>query len=116
VNSVSKCTLSDGHPGNSSPLDEQDSLVRPINFLQAVPERSETAAIITYDTYDDSNGWYEHVIGPIVKQSTYFFESLWLRRRGNGAGGAEDENTPGHRSRAISRQNTHRSATHGRKR
>jgi phospholipase C len=57
----------DGHPGNSSPLDEQHFLVTVINALQASPEWSSTAVIIAYD---DSDGWYDHVSGPIVNQSS----------------------------------------------
>jgi phospholipase C len=56
----------DGHPNNSSPLDEQDFVVNTINFLESLPEWSETAVIIAWD---DSDGWYDHVIGPIVNQS-----------------------------------------------
>ena len=57
----------DGHPGNSSPLDEQHFLVTVLNALQASPEWAATAVIIAYD---DSDGWYDHVSGPIVNQSS----------------------------------------------
>jgi phospholipase C len=63
----------DGHPGNSSPLDEQEFLVSTINFLQSLPEWNETAVIITYD---DSDGWYDHVIGPIMNQSASTADAL----------------------------------------
>jgi phospholipase C len=63
----------DGHPGNSSPLDEQEFLVSTINFLQLLPEWNETAVIITYD---DSDGWYDHVIGPIMNQSASTADAL----------------------------------------
>ncbi|MDR3721123.1 MAG: alkaline phosphatase family protein [Candidatus Acidoferrales bacterium] len=56
----------DGHPGNSSPLDEQQFVVGILNFLQTLPEWQDTAVIITWD---DSDGWYDHVAGPIVNQS-----------------------------------------------
>ena len=56
----------DGHPSNSSPLDEQDFIINTINFLESLPEWSETAVIIDWD---DSDGWFDHVIGPIVNQS-----------------------------------------------
>jgi phospholipase C len=56
----------DGHPGNSSPLDEQEFIVNTINFLESLPTWESTAVIITWD---DSDGWYDHVIGPIVNQS-----------------------------------------------
>ena len=57
----------DGHAGYSDPLDEQDFLVRTINFLQKQDEWKNTAVIIMYD---DSDGWYDHQMGPIVNQST----------------------------------------------
>jgi len=56
----------DGHAGYSDPIDEQDFIVNTINFLQAQPEWSSTAVIITYD---DSDGWYDHQMSPIVNQS-----------------------------------------------
>jgi len=56
----------DGHPGYSSPLDEQTFLVETINFLMTQKEWDNTLIIINWD---DSDGWYDHQIGPIVHQS-----------------------------------------------
>ncbi|MGB7755303.1 MAG: alkaline phosphatase family protein [Salinisphaera sp.] len=56
----------DGHAGYSDPLDEQHFLVKTINRLQKSPEWASTAVVIAYD---DSDGWYDHVMGPIVTQS-----------------------------------------------
>ncbi len=56
----------DGHPGYSDPLDEQHFLVETINRLEKLPTWKETAIVIAYD---DSDGWYDHVMGPIVNQS-----------------------------------------------
>lgn len=56
----------DGHAGYSDPLDEQKFLVDTINHLQKLPEWKDTAVVISYD---DSDGWYDHVMGPIVNQS-----------------------------------------------
>lgn len=56
----------DGHAGYSSPLDEQEFLVTTLNFLQSLPEWKETLVVISYD---DSDGWYDHQMGPIVNQS-----------------------------------------------
>jgi phospholipase C len=56
----------DGHAGYSDPLDEQTFIVNTINFLEQQPEWSSTAVIITYD---DSDGWYDHQMSPIVNQS-----------------------------------------------
>jgi phospholipase C len=63
----------DGHPGNSSPLDEQQFIVSVVNALEASPLWENTAVIITWD---DSDGWYDHAIGPIVNQSTSNADAL----------------------------------------
>ncbi|MEJ2059083.1 MAG: alkaline phosphatase family protein [Gammaproteobacteria bacterium] len=57
----------DGHAGYSDPLDEQTFLVQTINRLQKSKDWKSTAVIIAYD---DSDGWYDHVMGPIVNQSS----------------------------------------------
>ena len=56
----------DGHAGYSDPLDEQNFIVNTINKLQKTDEWKNTAVIILYD---DSDGWYDHVMPPIVSQS-----------------------------------------------
>ena len=56
----------DGHANYSDPIDEQNFLVNTTNRLQKLPEWNSTAIIITYD---DSDGWYDHVMPPIVSQS-----------------------------------------------
>jgi phospholipase C len=56
----------DGHAAYSDPLDEQVFLVNTINTIMQSPFWSSTAIIIAYD---DSDGWYDHVMGPIVVQS-----------------------------------------------
>jgi phospholipase C len=58
--------IEDGHAGYSDPLDEQIFLVKTINALAKTDEWGETAVIIAYD---DSDGWYDHQMGPIVHQS-----------------------------------------------
>jgi phospholipase C len=58
--------VENAHPGNSDPLDEQRFIVRVINFLQSKPEWDSTVVIIAYD---DSDGWYDHQMGPIINQS-----------------------------------------------
>ena len=63
----------DGHAGYSNPLDEQQFLVSTINALQRTDEWKETAVIIAYD---DSDGWYDHVMGPIVNQSNVADDQL----------------------------------------
>jgi phospholipase C len=56
----------DGHAGYSDPLDEQQFVVHVINFLQSKPQWSNTAVVIAYD---DSDGWYDHQMPPVVNQS-----------------------------------------------
>jgi phospholipase C len=56
----------DGHPAYSDPLDEQTWLVQAINRLEALPSWKDSAIFIAYD---DSDGWYDHVMPPIVNQS-----------------------------------------------
>ena len=65
--------IADAHPGYSDPLDEQQFVVTVINFLMSRPEWKDTAVIINYD---DSDGWYDHVMGPIVNQSATSADAL----------------------------------------
>jgi phospholipase C len=67
VSFVKAQAFQDGHAGYSDPLDEQTFLANTINFLEALPTWSSTAVVIMYD---DSDGWYDHQIGPIVNTST----------------------------------------------
>jgi phospholipase C len=63
----------DGHAGYSSPLDEQIFLVHTINRLERLPEWESTAVVILYD---DSDGWYDHVMSPILNQSNTSRDAL----------------------------------------
>src|SRR6185312_12184097 len=56
----------DGHPSNSDPLDEQIFLTKTINDIMKSKFWKSTAIIITYD---DSDGWYDHVMPPILNSS-----------------------------------------------
>jgi phospholipase C len=56
----------DDHPSNSDPLSAQMFLVDTINHLQRSPYWASTAVIIAWD---DSDGWYDHVTGPILNPS-----------------------------------------------
>lgn len=78
----------DGHAGYSDPLDEQTFLVNTINFLQAQPSWSSTAVVIMYD---DSDGWYDHQIGPILNTSNGTADAL----TGPGACGNGANSLPG---------------------
>ncbi len=66
VSFIKAATYQQGHPALSNPLDEQTFLVNTINRLQRLPQWNTTAIIVTYD---DSGGWYDHVMPPIVSQS-----------------------------------------------
>ncbi|HEV3072744.1 MAG TPA: alkaline phosphatase family protein [Solirubrobacteraceae bacterium] len=56
----------DGHAGYSDPLDEQAFVVHAINSLASSPEWGSTAVVIAYD---DSDGFYDHAMPPIVNSS-----------------------------------------------
>ena len=56
----------DGHAGYSDPIDEQNFVVGVINFLETTREWEHTAVVIAYD---DSDGWYDHQMSPIVNSS-----------------------------------------------
>jgi phospholipase C len=78
----------DGHAGYSDPLDEQTLLVNTINFLETLPTWNSTAVVIMYD---DSDGWYDHQMGPIVNTSTGSADAL----TGPGACGTAATALPG---------------------
>ncbi len=63
----------DGHPGYSDPIDEQNFVVAVINAISNSPYWKDTAIIISYD---DSDGWYDHVLGPVVNQSAVSDDAL----------------------------------------
>jgi phospholipase C len=55
-----------GHPEISDPLDEQQFLVNTINHLEREKTWKSTAVVIAWD---DSDGWYDHVMPPLVNPS-----------------------------------------------
>lgn len=63
----------DGHAGYSDPLDEQTFLVNTINQLEKSSAWQSTAIVIAYD---DSDGWYDHVMGPTVDTSASSADAL----------------------------------------
>ena len=54
-------------------LDEQTFLVNTINRLMNRPEWDSTAVVVLYD---DSDGWYDHVMPPIMSQSVSNLDAL----------------------------------------
>jgi len=67
VNFLKAPGYQDGHAGYSDPLDEQTWIVNVINFLQQESGDWEHTAVVI--AYDDSDGWYDHQMPPIVNQS-----------------------------------------------
>jgi phospholipase C len=63
----------DGHAAYSDPIDEQAFIVQTINALQATPDWSSTAVVISYD---DSDGWYDHVDSGVANPSTTVADAL----------------------------------------
>ncbi len=61
------------HPGNSNPLDEQAFIVSVVNAVMQSSFWNTTAIIIAYD---DSDGWYDHQMGPIVNGSFTTLDSV----------------------------------------
>jgi phospholipase C len=73
VSYLKAAAYQDGHAGYSDPLDEQTFLVDTLNRLQHTQEWKDTAVVIAYD---DSDGWYDHQIGPIVMHSASVDDAL----------------------------------------
>lgn len=73
VSYVKAQAFEDGHAGYSDPLDEQQFVVNTINAIQQAGYWNDTAIIITWD---DSDGWYDHQMGPIISQSNVTDDQL----------------------------------------
>ncbi len=78
----------DAHPGYSDPIDEQAWLVEVINTLEASSYWNDSAIIIAYD---DSDGWYDHVMGPIISQSATSDDTLAANNCGSASTGREGQ-------------------------
>ncbi len=66
VSYLKPTTAASAHPGESDPLDEQKFDVSTINKIEKSKYWASTAIVITYD---DSDGWYDHVMPKIVNGS-----------------------------------------------
>ncbi len=75
----------DGHAGYSDPLDEQRFIVDEVNAIEQSKDWSSTAIVLAYD---DSDGWYDHQMGPIIRQSQDTADTL------NGPGKCGSAATP----------------------
>ncbi len=87
VSFLKAAAYQDGHAGYSDPTDEQTFLADTINRLQALPSWRSTAVVITWD---DSDGWYDHVLGPVITQSQTSLDSL----TGTGQCGSQASQVP----------------------
>ncbi|HEY1777908.1 MAG TPA: alkaline phosphatase family protein [Solirubrobacteraceae bacterium] len=56
----------DGHAGYSDPLDEQRFIADEVDQIEQSQYWRNTAIVIAYD---DSDGWYDHQMGPIITPS-----------------------------------------------
>ena len=73
----------DGHASYSDPLDEQRFLVDTLNRLQNTDAWQSTAVVIAYD---DSDGWYDHAMPPLLVGSQTTLDTLTnLNQCGNAA-------------------------------
>jgi len=66
VSFIKAIAANDGHAGYSDPLLEQSFIVTLVNALMQSREWDETAVVILWD---DSDGWYDHQMSPIVNPS-----------------------------------------------
>jgi phospholipase C len=83
VSFLKAASYQDGHAGYSSPLDEQQWVVKVINFLEERPEWKNTVVFIAYD---DSDGWYDHLKAPATNGSSTARDALdGVGRCGDGA-------------------------------
>jgi phospholipase C len=91
VSFIKAAKYQDGHAGYSDPLDEQHFLVTLINQIERSADWSSTAIVIAYD---DSDGWYDHQMGPIMSNSQDATEDgltdPGLCGTGQGLGGYQD--------------------------
>ena len=67
-----------GHPATSDPIDEQNWLVNEVNSIEQLPTWNSTAIFVTYD---DSDGWYDHVYSGVTNPSKGTADTLTGRGR-----------------------------------
>jgi len=88
VSFIKAAAYQDGHAGYSNPLDEQTNVVTLVDLIMQQTYWKDTAIIILYD---DSDGWYDHQMAPIVNTSTGPDDAL----TGPGACGTAATSLPG---------------------
>ena len=77
----------DGHAGYSNPIDEQTFLVNAINQIEKSKDWKSTAIVVTYD---DSDGWYDHQVLPIVNGSNTAADTPFCSSKPTIAGQLDD--------------------------
>ncbi len=82
----------DGHAGYSNPADEQTWLVDTINHLESLSTWKSTAVVITWD---DSDGWYDHVLAPLLTESQTSLDTLTSTGQCGSSAAAVPVNTSG---------------------
>ena len=87
----------DAHAGYSDPIDEQAFVVNTINFLENPSNNANWLSTAVIIAYDDSDGWYDHQLGPIVNTSTGPLDAL----TGPGACGTAATSLPGFAGAAV---------------
>jgi phospholipase C len=88
----------DGHAGYSDPLDEQAFVVHVLNYLQTNSNAWGSTAVVI--AWDDSDGWYDHQMPPIVNQSATAADAL----TGVGLCGSGTNALPGATATAVHAQ------------
>ena len=73
VSFVKAPAYQNGHPANSDPLDEQTFIAEKINALEKSKQWASTAVFIAYD---DSDGWYDHVMPTIISPSKSSLDAI----------------------------------------
>ena len=68
VSYLKPANYQDEHPSNSDPLSFQTFLVGVMNALQRAPEWRDTLVIVNWD---DTDGWYDHLMAPVVAPSAF---------------------------------------------
>jgi phospholipase C len=87
----------DAHAGYSDPIDEQAFVVNTINFLENPSNNANWNSTAVIIMYDDSDGWYDHQLGPIVNTSTGPLDAL----TGPSACGTAATSLPGFAGAAV---------------
>ena len=91
VSYLKSAAYRDGHAGYSDPLDEQAFLVHLINAIEQTPQWNNTVIFVTYD---DSDGWYDHVYN-VVNGSATVHDAFSSAGRCGDAGSALPGVNPG---------------------